>query len=344
MEAAQIDRLPLPLLASGLLLLLNLLIAPGISHASDDFLQVRTYNPFTQIYGRPEFFAGRLEDPGVGRLGGALSVVSFTEIERADGSALELDGESYHLDLSYQKVLAPRLEVGARLPVLHRTGGWMDAPLTDWHNFLGVPNGKRDEQPRDALRLYFDDGAGVRYLNEDASTSVGDMQVWTRYQLTRSGDGRQISLYGGLKVPTGDPDRLTGSGALDVSIGAGLSDPVSLRAIRTTLSANVGVVLLGEGDVLPDIQRSSVTFAGLQAAVHLSRKLSLIGGIQATSAYYDTDIGAIGDDTVQLLFGGDYRFDSGWQVQLGIVEDGLSRVMPDFAVHLSLSRRLHAGH
>ncbi len=343
MEAAQIDRLPLPALAGAFLLFLIFLFVPSIATAADDFLQVRTYNPFTQIYGRPEFFAGRVGDPGVGWLRGALNVVSLTEIEQADGASLELDGESYHLDLSYQKVLAPRLEIGASLPVLHYTGGWMDEPLTDWHSLLGVPNGKRDEQPRDALLLYFDDGAGVSYRLEDTETGIGDMQFWTRYQLSGHVAGRQAAVHGGIKLPTGDPDRLTGSGAVDVSLGLGLSDPVTLQMIRTSLSANVGVVLLGEGEVLPEIQRSSVAFAGLQASLRLSRKLSLIGGVQATSSYYDTDIGGIGDETVQLLFGGDYRFDSGWQVRLGIVEDGFSRVMPDFALHMDISRRLQSN-
>ncbi len=328
--------------ASACVLLLALALAalPNAAKANDQFLKVRSYNPFTQIFGRPEFFAGWMADPGVAQTRGALSVVSFSEIEQVGGTTLELDGEAYHLDLSYQRVFAPRIEIGARLPVLHHTGGWMDGPLTDWHDLLGVPNGKRDLQPRDALRLYFDDGLGERVLVDDAGSGIGDLQLWTRYQLSSPGAGRQLALHGGIKVPTGNPDRLTGSGAFDLSIGAGLSDPLTLRAIRTTLSANVGVIWLGTGDVLPAYQKDSALFAGVQAAVRLNRKLSLIAGVQGTSAYYDSDIGAIGDETVQLIFGGHYRFDSGWQVRMGIVEDGLSRVMPDFAVHLDISRRL----
>ena len=91
--------------------------------------------------------------------------------------------------------------------------------------------------------------------------------------------------------------------------------------------------------MLPAYQKDSALFAGIQAAVLINRKLSLIGGVQATSAYYNSDIGAIGEETIQLIFGGHYRLDSGWHIRVGIVEDGLSRVMPDFALHLDISRR-----
>lgn len=338
MEAAQIGRKRSPIRSVVLVSLIVLSTSPAVL-AFDDFLQVRTYNPFTQIHGRPEFFDGRISDPGVGRLRGAMSVVSFTEIEQVGGTQLEMDGEAYHFDLSYRQVVAPRLELGARLPLLHHSGGWMDQPLTDWHDLLGVPNGSRDEQPRDALRLYFDDGLGTDVLVDDVGTGIGDLQLWGRYQLSGHGAGRQLALHAGLKLPTGDPDRLTGSGAADVSLGLGLTDPISLAGIRTTLSANLGMVRLGDGEVLSRYQRRAVGFGGLQAAVRVSRKLSLMAGVQATSSYYDVAVGALGDETVQLLFGGDYRFDSGWQVRVGLVEDGLSNVMPDFAFHLDLSRR-----
>ena len=302
------------------------LVWPGLSWAGP-FLEVRSYNPFIEIYGRPAFFcrcgigSRYRQDPCFH--GGD---VSLTEIETGPGGSLELDGEIYRLEIAYDRVLGQALEVGVRVPVIHQTGGWMDGVLTDWHDLLGVPNGKRDEQVPDSLRFYFDDGQGESFLKEEGGTGIGDLRFSVRYRVTPPSAGRALAVHAGLKLPTGEADALRGSGAMDASLGIGLSDPLTLRRLRTTLSANAGVLFLGDSEVLSAYQRSSVVFGGLQAAVRLTTSLSLIGGIQASSSYYDTEILAIGDESVALILGGDYRSRNGWQVRLGIVEDGLSRV------------------
>jgi hypothetical protein len=97
-------------------------------------------------------------------------------------------------------------------------------------------------------------------------------------------------------------------------------------------------VLLGDAEVMAEYQRPSVLFAGVQVGIQLSRRFTLLGGVQGSTPYYDTDVGAIGDSTVQFSLGGNYRMDSGWDMRFGIVEDGITRVMPDFALHFEVSR------
>ncbi|MEM8767335.1 MAG: DUF3187 family protein [Pseudomonadota bacterium] len=316
---------------------------PLAASAAEPIIQARSYNPFTLIFGRPEFFSGSMGRAGSSEFRSTLQAVSYTEIEAAEGQSFELDGESYHLDFSYARVLRPGLELSLRLPILHHTGGWMDGPLTDWHDFLGVPNGKRDRQPDDALRFFFADDRGERVLVEEAGTGLGDLQFALRYRLTPETSARQLAVQGGLKAPTGSARRLTGSGAMDASLGLGYSDAKTLKWMNTTLAANLGVLLLGDGEVLPAYQKSSVVFGGLQASVQLTRKLSAIIGVQGAGPYYNTDIAALGEETIQLIFGGQYLNDAGWAFRFGIVEDGFSRVMPDFALHFALSKRFGAN-
>ena len=338
-EALTPDSMPSARRCAAAASIVLLLSSPFTVTAVEPIVQARSYNPFTQVFGRPEFFAGSMGPAGSAEFRSTLQVVSYTEIEVAGAQRYELDGETYHLDFSYARVLRPGLEVSARLPLLHHTGGWLDGPLTDWHNFLGVPNGKRDQQPADALRLFFDDGRGESLLVDDVGTGLGDLQLALRYQLTPGTADRQLALQGGVKLPTGRATRLTGSGAMDASLGLGFSDPLTLGWMNTTLAANAGVLLLGDGDVLPAYQQSSVFFGGLQASVRLTRKLSAMVGVQGSGAYYDVDIDALADETVQLIFAGQYLTNSGWAFRVGIVEDGFSRVMPDFALHFALTKR-----
>ena len=249
---------------------LLMLLWPGLSWSAP-YLEVRTYNPFIEIYGRPAFFAGAVSDPGTGRIRASMEATSLTELETRPGGSLELDGEIYRFEIAYDRVVGQALELGVRVPVIHQTGGWMDGLLTDWHDLLGVPNGKRDEQVPDSLQLYFDDGQGQRFLQEEGGTGLGDLRFSARYRVTPPSSERALAVHAGLKLPTGDADALRGSGAFDASLGLGLSDPVTLRRLRTTLSANAGVLFLGDSEVLPAYQQSSVVFgraSGSRASLH----------------------------------------------------------------------------
>jgi len=149
-----------------------------------------------------------------------------------------------------------------------------------------------------------------------------------------------LALYGGVKLPSGDEDKLTGSGATDYSFGLGYTDPLLLAGIRTVISAHAGVLMLGDGNVLEEDQKNTVGFGGVQLAFSATKRLTLLAQIQGASSYYDSDLDVLGGNTVQLSFGANLRWpESGWDWRFGIVEDGLSKVMPDFALHMEISRR-----
>ena len=146
-------------------------------------------------------------------------------------------------------------------------------------------------------------------------------------------------MHLGIKLPTGDEDALAGSGATDYSAGIGWTDPVTFARQKITLSANAGMLLLGDGDVLSDIQEEWVPYAGFQITYSPWQRVDLLAQIQGTGSYYDSDLSTLGDPTVQLSFGANFRFPNrGWQLMFGIVEDGLSDMMPDFSLHMELSK------
>ena len=320
----------------------TLLELPLASHAAEPLFHTRSYNAFTNVFGRPEFFAGSMAAAGASEARLTLNLVSFADIDRKRNAEAELDGETYHVVGTFNHVVRERWELGLRVPYLYHSGGFMDSTIDDFHDLFGFPEGDRPNQGQDELLFTFSELGVNRFTLDDSGGGIGDVQLSTRILLTPPRpERRQLALHGGVKLPTGDEDDLFGSGATDYSVGIGYSDPVSLAGLRTTLSAHAGVLFLGDGDVLEDLQEDTVAFGGAQLGFAAASWLTLIAQIQIADAYYSSEVDAVGSTTVQLAFGANMRFaQSGWDWTVGIVEDGLSKVMPDFALHMEISRRL----
>jgi hypothetical protein len=311
------------------------------ARAAEPIFHTRSYNAFTQIFGRPEFFAGSMRDGGSSEARVTLNLVSFAEIDTSGTDGAELDGETYHALFSFSHNVTDRWEVAAQLPFLYHSGGFMDSTVDNFHDLFGLPEGDRPNQGQNQL-LFATRETGQTPFRLDSSTGgIGDVRLNSRYLLTAPGaNARQFAVHAGLKLATGDADDLLGSGATDYSAGLGYSDPVTLGGLRTTLSAHAGILVLGDGDVLSDQQEDTVGFGGLQLTFAATRRVDLIAQIQGASAYYDSNLDVLGSSTVQLAFGANVNFpDSGWDWRFGIIEDGLSDVMPDFALHMEISRQ-----
>lgn len=336
---------PTHLLGLAMMLILTCL-TPLPAWAEEPIFHARSYNAFTQVFGRPEFFAGSMRAAGASEARVTLNLVSYSEIETAQGlgpgpDGIELDGETYHALLSFEHNFTRRWEVGVKVPYLHHSGGFMDSTVDEFHDLFGLPEGDRPNQGQDELLFAKQEAGQTPFRLDDSTGGIGDVRLNSRFLLTEPGkDSRQLALQAGIKFPTGDEDDLLGSGATDYSVGLGYSDPISLAALRTTVSVHAGALILGDGDVLSDQQRDAVGFGGLQLTFEATKRIALIAQIQAASAYYKSSLDTIDSTTVQLGFGANVRFpQSGWDWRFGIIEDGLSKVMPDFALHMEISKQ-----
>jgi hypothetical protein len=61
------------------------------ARAAEPIFHTRSYNAFTQIFGRPEFFAGSMRDGGSSEARVTLNLVSFAEIDTSGTDGAELD-------------------------------------------------------------------------------------------------------------------------------------------------------------------------------------------------------------------------------------------------------------
>ena len=95
--------------------------------------------------------------------------------------------------------------------------------------------------------------------------------------------------------------------------------------------------LLGDGDILPSIQRSAVPYGGIVATWHATENFAITTQLYAQGAYFDSELKELGGDSVQLAVGGDFRLPKrGLSLSIAVVEDVSANATTDFALHFSL--------
>ena len=318
-----------------------ILFLPAQGVAEDDVMDVlafRNHHPFLQIYGLPVFQSATLASPGKIKYDVNLEVTNHADDGVNTNETFVIDGETYTLNLSLRHRLWQRLEVGLDLPLIAHQGGFLDNIIKEWHDVLGVSNSNRSG-PKDQLRFLYASGGVTQYELTSSTFGIGDVQLTAAIPLREAGadDDGAVAIRTSVKLPTGDADKLHGSGAADFSAGLYASNKTTLFNRDLGLTGFIGMLALGDGDVLPDLQKSSVPFGGVAAKWQAMERLGIIVQVYAQGDYYDTDIEELGGNTFQLGIGLDYHLPGqGLSLALSIAEDPLSDTTPDFAIQFSV--------
>ena len=149
---------------------------------------------------------------------GNLFVSSHAVVETFQDETVVLDGETTRVELDFRYGLAPRLELGVRVPYVWHEPGTLDSMIESFHGALGLPQSRRDIRGRDLLEFSYFDASGEVFDYRSRSDGIGDIRLVAGYQLT-AGINHASSLRLGLKLPTGDADEFHGSGGTDFSLG-----------------------------------------------------------------------------------------------------------------------------
>ena len=280
---------------------------------------VRDQNALLAGFGLPTAMPTRIPlknlSGGVDLYWGSTAIMQ----ERGD-EALLVDAETREARLTVQSSLThTRFAWQLQLPYRYTGGGSLDSFIDSWHDTFGLPDGARSALPSDRIGIAYT-RAGTRRLNIDSSASgLGDIQAALGYEFPL------LTAWLTIKLPTGDADKLTGSGSTDVSLV--LAGQHGLGE-RWSVFGQAAATHLGEGDLLSDRQRSVVWSGMAGVGVQVWRGLSLKAQIDAHTAVYDSDLDYL-SDAVVLTVGGDYLFQSGWRLDLGVSEDLAVEHSPD---------------
>lgn len=306
------------------------LLATPDDHAYTPFT-TRDQNLFNMIHGQGLPVSAALTAPSQSLWSTSLSITNAINIKAGAAEEIDLDYESYRLNLSWQYGLNRNWNIKLDIPLLYQSGGIFDSTIDRWHRFFGMPRGKRPKVEDNRYRVsYSNDGLNRVDLNE-SSLSLADIQLAAGRHLLQ-GRNTAISLWGGLKIPTGNENRLSGSGATDLSAWLALNQKLSRSWL---INANAGAVFPGGSDYQGMVLADSVWYGHIMLGWLFNEALHFKLQLQGHTSYYPNSRTRILGDTYFLLFGGSININRCQKLDISVSEDIKVDASPDVSLLLN---------
>lgn len=300
----------------------------------------RNQSPLVLIHGLPSAGEARTLAAGETAFTSSLDIANgYTRGSRArTGDKIELDGESYRLTVGVNRGLTGGWEAGVELPYTAYRGGVFDHTIRQWHGALGLPQGNRRSVPNDRL-LYTYERDGVELARLDRSTEgIGDLRLLASRELHQKEDWN-AALRTSLKLPTGDSDKLLGSGGIDLALWLTGSWQKGTSMGTFALYGAGGPLFLFDGDVLPEQQNNLVGFGTLGFGWSPSGGSNLKVQIDGHTPFYrGSDLEEMGS-SLQVSLGGSIPVGKRTTIDIVLGEDLYVNASPDAVFHLALRSR-----
>ena len=296
---------------------------------ADEFFPTRNQNPLLRGFYLPLPSDARAD---AGAAFSATLLVSNTlNVEHNSQESLLVDGESDALDLTYENALAQNWRYRFTLPIIHDSGGILDSAIDTWHEAFGFSRGNRPFYPKKQID-YFYSGGGARVDLDHPQTSVGDLSADVGWYALDDAH-RTLSLWGGLKAPTGTVSDLTSDGAWDGALWA----HGAMRGPKWQFAAELGVAQPFGDEIFAGMAHRSSAFARFAAT-------RALGPLWSLRAQLDGQTGHVADSSdsrflgpsLQLTLGAARTLRGRWRIEMGFAEDAAVNTAPDITFFLGI--------
>ncbi len=298
---------------------------------------MRNHAPFSALIGIPNRWPDGTEHSA--EL--SWNTSNHAMLEVTDDERLMLDGETQTLSVRLQKRFSSRVQLGIDIPWLQHSGGYLDGVIEGWHDLFGLPEGIRPQTPdNDLMYVYEKNGVQLFQLDESKS-GLGDIQLAMGLDLGAVGNSGSSSylsripwkLAVNLKIPTGDPEKLTGSGNVDVAAGVGIRSP---GGSRLNWWLDMGLIWPGDVDIVGLDTAGQIYYYDTAVAWRLLTSLDLLLQLAGHTALYQSNVTMLGEPALQLAIGAMWHVSDKYAMRFGFFEDLRAESAPDFGIEISL--------
>lgn len=335
-ERSQIYRIAAVIISSALI---GLLAEPAFAqNFKASGFGMRNHAPFSALIGIPNRWPDGTDHTA--EMSWNTSNHAMLEVANPD-EYLMLDGETQTLSARVQARLSSKVQVGIDVPWLQHSGGYLDAIIDGWHDLLDLPEGIRPLTPdNDLVYTYEKDGVQVFHLDERKS-GLGDIQLGMGLDLGTIGDSASSSFFSripwrltfNLKIPTGDVDKLTGSGNVDLATGVGVRSP---GGSKLDWWLDIGLVWPGDVDIAGLDSSGQIFYYDGAAAWRLLKNLDLLLQLAGHTALYQSNVTMLGEPAMQLGVGAMWHVSDKYAMRFGFFEDLRAESAPDFGIEMAI--------
>lgn len=245
-----------------------------------------------------------------------------------------IDGEWILTSVGVSRAVHGRWRLGMVVPIVTRDGGSLDSEIEDFHDGLGIGNTKRNQSPRDRVRVdYVDENGRPRPL-DDSSTGLSDIRVFASYLATHGAIASQaVELFVTAGFPTGDDANLEGTGMFNLGIGGRFSRRL-LNRHWYSYATLLGVYAFD--DDFRGIEINQEHFS-INAAIEYRVTADASALLQVlSSSPWARDFGEFSKGSTELTIGGKWIMDNGSILELALIENLFQHQnSPDIGIHFT---------
>lgn len=247
--------------------------------------------------------------------------------------SIVIDGEATQLSYDVHYGITERWEAGLFVPVLSQGGGILDSIIQGWHRTWGLPNGGREDAPKNRYLYQYTRNNQLLLNVSQGSVTFGDLRLSTGYLLADHLAARAM-----LKLPTGDASHLSGSGAAGGALWLDGGLPLGGFFNWLTLYGSLGYSYNGKGDILPQLQKTGMPFGAAGLGLRFTPRWDAKVQVYFHAApYKDSELAALDHIAAPLTVSTSYRVARNTAISLGFQEKANLFASPDFGVFLGLT-------
>ncbi len=306
-----------------------LALAAVSTHSLASPLPVRDQNPLLAGFDIPAALPARLPESDRWQFDAAFAWGNSAAVQSNAAEQLIVDAETRELRLAVGRSFGDGFAWRLELPYRQTTGGSLDGFIDSWHDFFGMPEGARPRLPQDDLHIAYARDGRTLLDARSARSGIGDISL----RLGKRLGAAPVTSWVAVKLPTGDADDFTGSGAVDVTAAVAFERAF---ADRYSVFAQAAGTWLGEGNRMRSLQNDFAWSGSAGLSARAFQDLTLTVQLDAHTAIFSSSQNFLGD-AVMLSLGGSYRF-TDWELAFAVTEDIAVDTSPDVVFVLRLQR------
>lgn len=292
-------------------------ISSFIQAAEINPINSRFSSPIEGLFNIPGMSETQLLPTGQQKVGLKAEVVSNAVTMDNSTEIVRFDGETWRLTPTWAMSFKEGWQISAELPFIRHSSGFLDNSIDKFHEIFNFREGSRDDFPRNELVYGYQNGNDLDYLIQSSEEGIGDLRV----QLSKTFDeDSPFIVHLHLKAPTGNEDKLMGSGSWDFGASVSYLKPQLLEVDSLSFAAELGQHYLGNADQVRN-QKKHVTTLHTGIFWEATSHVTLKGQLESHTKLSESNLEPIESEALQLTLGLTLKTAGSQQWDIALSED-----------------------
>ncbi|WP_386714703.1 DUF3187 family protein [Litoribrevibacter euphylliae] len=288
----------------------------AIAQAEVNPINSRFSSPIESLFNLPGMSETHLLDSGQTKARVKVEVVSNAVTMDNAPEVVRFDGETWRLTPSWSMGFDNGWQASAELPIVRHSSGFLDNSIDKFHEVFNFREGSRDDFPRNELVYGYQNGSDLDYIIQGSENGIGDL----RLQLSKSFTDSPFIVHLHLKAPTGDEDKLMGSGSWDAGASVSYLKTQIFEIDTLSFAAELGQHYLGDAEQIRN-QKKHVTTLHTGIFWEAIPDVILKGQLESHSKLSESNLEPVESEALQLTLGLTLYTASSHQWDIAISED-----------------------